>query len=194
MIETHETSQQDMTVQHQRALVGYKELSSWNDRDVQSMVTFDKIFLPITIGAWGLSLARATASFVYVYIVTWLLLTFWVFLSWRYRERIEQRFCVMKKIEQDSGFAAHGLLCNNLKAPRDVTLRWIFYLVVAVLGALEATISVHRNCQLSEHFGDSARLLAPGIHALVFAWLLGLIGIVFSILYFASSKTGRNKE
>ena len=133
--------QQQMTVTQQLALEGYRNLSSWNDRDNQTVASFDKIFLPGTAGAWALTFANKPGSFIYVYIVSWLLLTFWVLLSCRYRERIADRFGIMKKIECCLGFKAHLLLRDDLNIPKDVTLRKIFYGVTIILGAAAAVMT-----------------------------------------------------
>ena len=117
-------------------------MSSWNQRDAQTVVSFDKIFLPTTIGASVLSLAKGDSSFLYVYMGSWLLLTFWVFLSWRYRARIAERFCIMKQIECCLDFKAHRLICSKrLIAPGDETLRFCFYVLAVFLGG--AIVAIH---------------------------------------------------
>ena len=127
--------------QKQMTLEGYKDLSAWNQRDAQTVVSFDKIFLPATIGAWAVSLTKYPRFFIYVYIGSWLLLTFWIFLSWRYRERITERFCIMKNIECCLDFKAHTQISKTLTPPRDITLRWCFYVITLLLGVLVAIIN-----------------------------------------------------
>ena len=136
-----EEQQQMSEEQKQMTLEGYKNLSSWNDRDCQTVASFDRIFLPGTAGAWALTFAKEPDYFIYVYIVSWLLLTFWVLLSCRYRERIADRFCIMKKIECCLGFKAHLLLSDNLNTPKDVILRKFFYGVTIILGAVAAVMT-----------------------------------------------------
>ena len=125
-----------MTEEQEMTLEGYKDLSAWNQRDAQTVVSFDKIFLPASIGACVLSLAKEPSLFIYVYAGSLLLLTFWVFLSWRYRQRIADRFCIMKTIERRLGFEAHLLISDELRAPKDRTLRWGFYWVAVCSGAV----------------------------------------------------------
>ena len=58
-------------------------------------------------------------------------------LSLRYRERIKQRFDVMKNIEQELEFRAHSALSDSeMKTPRDETCRKVFYLCAVILGTL----------------------------------------------------------
>ena len=126
-----------MTEQQELTLEGYRTLSFWNKHDAQAVLSFDKIFLPASIGASVLSLARDESSFIFVYLGALLLLTFWFLLSLRYRERIRQRFDVMKEIETRLGFHAHCLLDDDaMRMPRDQTSRTIFYIVAVILGAV----------------------------------------------------------
>ena len=126
-----------MTEQQELTLEGYRNLSFWNKHDAQAVLSFDKIFLPASIGASVLSLARDGSSFIFVYPGALLLLTFWFLLSLRYRERIRQRFDVMKEIETHLGFHAHCLLDDDaMRMPRDQTSRTIFYIVAVILGAV----------------------------------------------------------
>ena len=126
-----------MTEQHELTLEGYRNLSFWNKHDAQAVLSFDRIFLPASIGASVLSLAKESSSYTFVFLGSWLLLTFWLILSLRYRERIRQRFDVMKMIECDLEFQAHSLLDDDaMKTPRDRTSRIIFYTVAVILGAV----------------------------------------------------------
>ena len=101
-------------------LEGYRNLSFWNKHDADAVVSFDRIFLPTTIGGSVISLVRDSSSFVFVYPGVLLLLTLWFMLSLRYRERIKQRFDSMKDIEQKLGFSAHSTLTDSgMKRPRD---------------------------------------------------------------------------
>ena len=126
-----------MTEQQELILEGYRNLSFWNKHDAQAVLSFDKIFLPASIGASVLSLAKDESSYIFVYPGAVLLLTFWLALSLRYRKRIRQRFDVMKKIEGYLGFRAHSLLPDEaIKWPRDETSRKFFYFVAVILGAV----------------------------------------------------------
>ena len=126
-----------MTEQQELTLEGYRNLSFWNKHDAQAVLSFDKIFLPASIGASVLSLARDGSSFIFVYPGAVLLLTFWLALSLRYRKRIRQRFDVMKEIELHLGFHAHSLLDDDaIRWLRDETLRKIFFFLTVILGAV----------------------------------------------------------
>ena len=126
-----------MTEQQELTLEGYRTLSFWNKHDAQAVLSFDKIFLPVSVGASALSLANDASKFIFVYPGIVLLLSFWFLLSLRYRERIHQRFDVMKEIEIHLGFHAHSLLDDDdMKTPRDQTSRTIFYIVAVILGAV----------------------------------------------------------
>ena len=48
-------------------LEGYRDLSKWNDKDIQTVITFDKIFLPASMGACLLSLAKQPQTYPFVY-------------------------------------------------------------------------------------------------------------------------------
>lgn len=126
-----------MTEQQELTLEGYRNLSFWNKHDAQAVLSFDRIFLPASIGASILSLTKEPSSYIFVFFGSWLLLTFWLALSLRYRKRIRQRFDVMKKVECYLGFRAHTLLPDDaIKWPRDQTSRIIFYCVAVILGAV----------------------------------------------------------
>ena len=125
-----------MTEQQELTLEGYRNLSFWNKHDAQAVLSFDKIFLPASIGASILSLAREPSSYIFVFVGSWLLLTFWLLLSWRYRKRIEDRFSIIKRIERYLGFKAHLLISDKLPAPQDIRLRFFFYVLAVILGAV----------------------------------------------------------
>ena len=125
-----------MTEQQELTLEGYRNLSFWNKHEAQAVLSFDKIFLPASIGASILSLAREPSSYIFVFVGSWLLLTFWLLLSWRYRKRIEDRFSIMKRIERYLGFKAHLLISDKLPAPKDIRLRFFFYVLAVILGAV----------------------------------------------------------
>ena len=133
--------QQSMSAEQQMTLEGYKDLSSWNGRDKQTTTAFDRLFLPVTIGAWAVSLVKYDAYFTHVYIGGGLLLAFWILLSWRYYRRISDRFLAMKEIEYCLGFKAHGRLSDNLGAPKDISLRIWFYIVTMLIGALVVIVT-----------------------------------------------------
>ena len=60
--------QQSVNAEQQMVLEGYKDLSSWNDRDKQTTTAFDRLFLPVVIGAWAVSLVKHDVYFTHVYI------------------------------------------------------------------------------------------------------------------------------
>ena len=180
--------------QPQMMLLGYKELSAWNESDLRTVILFDIIFLPLTMGAWGLSLVRAAPSFVYVYIVTWLLLTFWVFLTSRCKSRMAERFRLMKDMEADLDVPAHSRVSGYPGTPNGIRLRWSFYIVAVVLGAAEAVISAQRFSRISAEFLETGLPIMPAIHPQVVAVLLGLFGVGFWIRFSVSRRrSGREK-
>lgn len=125
-----------MKIHEKYSIEGYKDLSFWNAQDAQAVLSFDKIFLPLTITGLAASLGKYPATYPYAYVGGWLLLTFWIFLSWRYRTRQNQRFHIMKTMELCLGFRAGNLLKDREWPPKDRCLRWIFYWVVVFLGAV----------------------------------------------------------
>ena len=184
---THVPAQPQMT------LLGYKELSAWNETDLRTVTLFDLIFLPLTMGAWALSLTRAAPSFVYVYIVTWLLLTFWVFLTTRCKGRIAERFRLMKEMEADLDVPAHSRVAAIPGTPNGITLRWFFYLVAVVLGAAVAVISAQRYGRIAAEFLEADLRIMPAIYPQVVAVLMGFFGVCFGIHFFVSRwRSGRD--
>ena len=124
----------EMNQQQELTLEGYRNLSFWNKHDAQAVLSFDKIFLPASVGASALSLASDASKFIFVYPGIVLLLSIWFSLSLRYRERIHQRFDVMKQIEINSGFGAHSLLDDDaMITPRDQTSRTLFFGVALII-------------------------------------------------------------
>ena len=95
------------TAQETYQLEGYKDLSKWNDRDVQSVIIFDRIFVPAAIGACILTLTRAPEYYNSVFLGSVVVLIYWLYQSLAYRERISHRFNAMRKIECRLGFRAH---------------------------------------------------------------------------------------
>ena len=128
--------------QRQMTLEGYKNLSAWNDRDVQTLSSYDKIFLPVVITGWAISFTKFSPSFLFVYIGGAILLTFWILLSQRYAQRTRQRFCIMGEMECCLGFRAHKAIQDKpLETPTAIMLRWWFYAVTMILGAAVAVIT-----------------------------------------------------
>ena len=130
--------------QRQMTLEGYKNLSAWNDRDVQTLSSYDKIFIPVVITGWAISFTntKVPSSFLFVYIGGAILLTFWILLSQRYAQRTRQRFCIMGKMECCLGFRAHKAIQDKpLETPTAIMLRWWFYAVTMILGAAVAVIT-----------------------------------------------------
>ena len=183
------------SVQPQMTLLGYKELSAWNETDLRTVTLFDIVFLPLTMGAWALSLTRAAPTFVYVYIVTWLLLTFWVFLTSRCKGRIAERFRLMKEMEADLDVPAHSRVSGCPGTLSGITLRWCFYIVAVVLGAAEAVISAQRYSRIAVEYLEADLRIMPAIHPQVVVVLLGFYGVCFGIHFFVSRwRSGRNKN
>ena len=51
----------------------------------QALTSFDRILLPVSITGLEASLGKYPEAYLYPYVGSWLLLTYWIFLSWRYR-------------------------------------------------------------------------------------------------------------
>lgn len=163
-----------MNAKEHMTLERYKDLSAWNDRDKQTTVSLDRLFLPVTIGAWAISLAKYSEYFIHVYIGSWLLLTFWIFLFWRYWERISDTFRIMKKIECGLGFQTHGELNDKLASPSDITLRWWFYGITMALGAVVAVMKPdNRKEFLNSNPGIVALLLGLTVICIGVCWCRG---------------------
>ena len=126
-------------------LEAYKDLSAWNKQDFQTVVSFDKIFLPVAIGGYIASVAADMHHYAFVGKV--LLLVFWILLSCQYSKKIEERFCIMKKMESCLGFEAYTQLpVKNMTISPNMRCRKIIFWVVVVLGAV---VSIHKIvCEL----------------------------------------------
>lgn len=133
---------------YKRWLEAYKSLTFWNKHDNDAVLGFDKIFIPVSVGLPALakviptSNGSTTATHIMATVASLALLTFWLFLSLRYRQSIDMRYNIMQKIECKLHFCAHRYYHNLGKKggkwrkwyiPRDRNLRVWFYVPVAVL-------------------------------------------------------------
>ena len=149
---------QIMTVKEQLKLEGYKNLSAWNDRDVQTVASYDRIFLPVIITGWAISFVKFPSSFLFVYIGGALLLTFWMVLSRAYRKGIEQRFGIMGRLEVGLDFKAHRHIQENTLGPgTEMKLRSCFYWATVILGGCVAVMTPDKlkaivNCSWCNRF------------------------------------------
>ncbi len=89
------------TLKQQRLIAGYECISRFNIHDNQAVLAFDKIFVPVALLGVGTALAKYADYYYYAYIGGGLLLTFWLVLSWRYRNSIDLRFSIMDYIEHE---------------------------------------------------------------------------------------------
>ena len=106
----------------------------------QALTSFDRILLPVSITGLAASLGKYPEAYLYPYVGSWLLLTYWIFLSWRYRTRQDERFDIVRDMESCLGFEAHRLLKKIQWPPRDRCLRWIFYWLVVLLAVVAGAI------------------------------------------------------
>lgn len=144
MADQNQSNQCEKMKTHEKfSIEGYKDLSSWNAEDAQAVLSFDKIFLPVTITGLAASLGKYPTTYPYAYVGGWLLLTFWIFLTWRYRTRQDQRFDIMKDMELCLGFTAGRLLKDRKWPPQDRRLRWYFYWLIVIVAAGAGALPVH---------------------------------------------------
>lgn len=98
----------------QYKLEGYKDLSRWNNRDEQSMIALDRLFIPASVLACVLVLAGQTKDFaidyLYVFLGSTVVLCVWLLLSFRCKARLAARFEQMHAIEKDLRFDAHSAI------------------------------------------------------------------------------------
>lgn len=113
-----------------RQIEKYKDLSNWNMQEAQAVLAFDKIFIPVALTGLATSLGVNAETYPYAYTAAWLLLTFWLSLSWRYRKRMDDRFEMMDKF----GFDIRPP--DRSWPPRDRDLRSIFYIAVIILATV----------------------------------------------------------
>ena len=151
--------EQDETY-YERWFEAYKSLTFWNKHDNDAVLGFDRIFIPVSVGlpalAKVLPLATNnasatephTATHIIATVASLVLLTFWFFLSLRYRQSIDMRYNMMQKIECKLHFCAHRYYHNIYQSrrknrkwwkpctwyvPRDRNLRIYFYVPVVFL-------------------------------------------------------------
>ena len=96
------TSNDELTRKDLLLLEGYRNLSAWNHHDGQAVLAFDKIFIPLSLGAPILTrLSEKAFEFrVPILIASIILLVAWFFLSMRYRDSQSIRFDLMRCIER----------------------------------------------------------------------------------------------
>lgn len=120
----------------QLMIEGYRSLGEWNCQQSEDHLTFDKVFMPVIIGAPILALNQGEiriATFTLVGGV--LLLLFWFFRNLRSKMRIYETFNMMNDIEKELKFDARTRLrdkIDNSRLPSDFGLKkWFFGFAVA---------------------------------------------------------------
>ena len=108
---SNELSQDEKELSHDEILLeAYKSLTFWNHHDAQAVLSFDKIFVPLSLGVpvyAGLTEAKPELRLLIIFASIVLLVT-WFLLSMRYRESQRIRFEIMKDIECKLDFCAHN--------------------------------------------------------------------------------------
>ena len=170
-----------MKIHERYSIEGYKDLSSWNAQDAQILMSFDRILLPVSITGLAVSLGRFPTTYPYAYVGSWLLLTYWIFLSWRKWARQDERFHIMHAMEVCLGFRAHLLLKDRKWPLQDRRLRWIVYGVVVIIASIAGAVPVHSCVPRPFDF---------------WLWRALLWGIlpVFSLIFWRVTKTLAQKE
>lgn len=125
-------------------LEGYKDLSRWNIHDNQTMIVIDKFLLTASVGACVASLTRFRDVYHFIYFGSFVVLTYWIILSFQCKMRVRRRFLIILQIEEDLDIQAHSkfvfsnfslplLGIKQRHLPRDITMRTIFYISFVVV-------------------------------------------------------------
>lgn len=145
--ESGKSTVDDATVPPEAPLEGYRNLSDWNIQDAGDIRSLDRLFIPLAVGSLAIASAKYPEMVDAAAVGSWLLLTYWVCVTFRYRARLQDRFRVMRKIECEIGFRGHQCLFPKPrlddiwphKMPSDMHLRIYFYIIFTIL-ALAAAI------------------------------------------------------
>ena len=122
------------------SLEGYRNLSDWNIRDAGDIRSLDRLFIPLAIGSLAIAYAKYPEMVDAAAVGSWLLLTYWVCVTFRYRARLQDRFRVMQQIECEMRFRGHQCLSPKPrldgiwphKMPSDMQLRKYFYIIFSI--------------------------------------------------------------
>ena len=122
-------------------IYGYEELSRWNRREANALLSYDRVYVSVSLIAIGASVSSKQYHEIYPYtfVGVWLLLSYWVLLCWRFKIRYGQRFDIMVGIECDLGFAAHKAMRDKPNPMgeniHEQHLRYSFYGVTLLAAA-----------------------------------------------------------
>lgn len=180
-----------MSEPRQYDIDGYEELSRWNIREANALLVYDRVYVSVALAALGASVVVEDyrAAYPYVFAGSWLLLSFWVLLCWRFKIRYGQRFDIMAGIECKLGFSAHRAMRDKPNPMgekiHEQHLRSGFYCITLVLAALASFLPDIRS-----------KITVPCTNAFIFVPLgvSVLVGCVLSILSPATTKKNGLKE
>ena len=137
---------------------GYKELSLWNRREADALLVYDRVFVTVALAGFAVpfSLPQYKGNYLYAFVGSWLVLSYWVLLCWRFRVRAGQRFCIMTQIECRLEFEAHKLM-NAYPPPiheriHEQHLRYAFYWAVLILATVGAFSPSVRPCPIESSY------------------------------------------
>ncbi len=144
--ESDKTAADDSMELPEQILEGYRNLSDWNIQDAGDIRSLDRIFIPLAVGSLAIAYAKYPETVDAAAVGSCLLLTYWVCVTFRYRARVQDRFRVMRQIEDEMGFQGHRCLSpkprlNDIwphKMPSDMQLRIYFYIIFTILAVSAA--------------------------------------------------------
>ena len=117
-----------------KMLEGYKGLNLWQCQESQDHINFDRIFMPLLIGAPIYALVQAgddQRHQTFILIGGFILLLFWLFRNLRIQHRMLSGFKVLNEVECELKFNVRRRFRDKIDAshlPKDFTLKvWFGY-------------------------------------------------------------------
>ena len=158
---------------------GYEELSRWNIREANALLSYDRVYVSVSLAAIGASVVveEYRSAYQYTFVGIWLLLTYWVLLCWRFKIRANQRFDIMVCIECELQFAAHKAMRDKPNPMgeniHEQHLRYLFYGATLIAAALVSFLSdIQKDLTGRAHFlYFGLPLIVSGVGAFIL-WLI----------------------
>ena len=131
-------------------LEGYKALNVWNCQQSQDHLTFDKVFMPVVVGAPILALAQRDDDKTELGLLILAgglgLLIFWFFRNLRSRMRMYETFKLFSAIEVELKFEVQQRMRDAIdksRLPRDFTLKIWFFAAAVLLYLVSICMMLH---------------------------------------------------
>lgn len=114
-----------------KMLEGYMGLNQWQCQSSQDHLNYDRILMPLLVGAPIYALSSEVNNWVKTFILLggFLLLLFWILRNERSKMRIGRGWEVLNEVEEELGFSVRRRFRDKIDAsrvPRDFTLKVCF--------------------------------------------------------------------